>query len=144
MFESFVNVVDKVLNFFENDRKENEEKWRKKNAARLEQRASEMRKKEREEIKRRNQEAKENNAKQRRTFTTIEEYKKIAGAKLSALDRLPQHERDVVAQRVQKLCKEDEKFRKGLMNWAKQGYEIPKKSKSAAHSNKSHQGAIEI
>lgn len=115
-----------IIRYFTNMREKEREEMKKKSRAQFEQRARERARMEKEDIKKRNQRNKEENMKLRRTFTTIEEYKRIAGDKLSKLDKLPQHERDVVAKRVIKLCKEDEKFRKDIEAWAKSDYQIAK------------------
>lgn len=122
-------MFKKILDAF-NIKKINEEhtkKMQEKNRARFEEHAKKNAQRTRESLKEYNQKTKESQMQLRRQFTTIEEYKKIAGNRCSNLDKLPQHERDVVAKRVIKLCKEDEKFRKDLMDWARQNYEIPKK-----------------
>lgn len=118
-----------ILDVF-NIKKINEEhtkKMQEQNRAKLEQIAEKRRKQERADIKKYNQQVKETQMQLRRTFTTIAEYKKIAGPKLCRLNDLPEDEREIVIRRVQKLCKEDGNFRKGLMDWARQNYEIPKK-----------------
>lgn len=125
-----------ILDVF-NIKKINEEhkkKVQEKNRAKFEKIVEKNRRKEREAIKEYNQKARESQMQLRRQFTTIKEYKKIAGNHCSNLDKLPQHERDVVAKRVIKLCKEDEKFRKDLMDWARQNYEIPKRRQSQKNS----------
>lgn len=137
-------MFKKILDAF-NIKKINEEhiqKMQAENRTRLEQIAEENSKKERESIKEYKQKTKESQMQLRRQFTTIEEYKKIAGNRCHLLDKLPQHERDVVAKRVIKLCKEDKKFRKDLMDWARQNYEIPKKK--VAQKNNLNQNTITI
>jgi len=139
-------MFKKILDAF-NINKINEEhvqKMQAKNRARFEQIVKENRRKEREAIDEHNKKTKEASAKLRRTFTTIEEYKKIAGNRCSNLDKLPRNERDVVAKRVIKLCKEDEKFRRDLIDWARQNYEIPKKNRTISHCRKRDSNIIDI
>ena len=137
-------MFDRIVKYFTEMKEREIEKANQKNIARRERFAKNNAQRTREAIKEYNQKSKEASAKLRRTFTTIEEYKKIAGNRCAYLDKLPPHERDVVAQRVQKLCKEDEKFRKGLMAWAKQNYEIPKKTRPLSRCSKRDSNIIEI
>ena len=135
-------MFGKIVKYFTEMKQKEVEKANQKNKAKFERIVKKNAQLTREAIKEYNQKNKEESAKLRRTFTTIEEYKKIAGNRCSNLDKLPQHERDVVAQRVQKLCKEDEKFRKGLIAWAKQNYEIQKRKVS--QKNNLNQNTITI
>jgi len=146
MFETLKYKIgdffERIFNEIQKNREQQKQKIIAKRNAYLEQQRRKNNQKAKEEIKEYNQKIKESQMQLRRTFTTIEEYKKIAGPKLCRLNDLPEDEREMVVRRVQKLCKEDEIFRKSLMVWARQNYEIPKKA--GIQKNYSNQNTISI
>ncbi len=119
--------IEWLIESIEKSKNEQRQKIEERKRRYREEKAAKRRQKERQMIESINEKNKQSNLKLRRTFTTIQEYQKIAGPGCCNLDRLPDSERDLIARRVTELKSKNKKFAEALEAWAKTGYEIPRK-----------------